>query len=66
MKIPAQISLLFGTKLHEFLGLSSPLNPLITVINHALAQNSIMTTKDKPSLDLQYFIKRSLRAIKIW
>jgi AraC-like DNA-binding protein len=49
-------------KLHEFLGLSSPLNPLITVIDHALSSEFNTTTKDKLSLDLfNISIKRSFK-----
>jgi AraC family transcriptional activator of pobA len=49
-------------KLHEFLGLSSPLNPLITVIDHALTSKFNAATNNKLSLDLfNISIKRSFK-----
>ena len=48
--------------LHTFMGLPGPLNPLITIIDHALGNNINHTGREKLSLDLyNVSIKRSFK-----
>ncbi|MGY3051821.1 hypothetical protein ACVWYG_000008 [Pedobacter sp. UYEF25] len=49
-------------ELHTFMGLSSPLNPLLTIINHAETQNQSKSNNQKLLLDFYNIsIKRSFK-----
>ena len=49
-------------ELHSFMGLSSPLNPLITIIDHSHTTNNDKTSNQKLSLDFyNVSIKRSFK-----